>query len=185
MFFMQFLVALSVLVLGAQAAPAAKRDASATSTSVLTVPSGFGNTTVTVSGLTAGATISPDALLSLVQANEATLLSAVGTQTVQIAEANAVMAQAATAIPPSETQLSLFMADVDGTLLVEVSSIGGPGITLATGTASGVPTTFAGYLFTAAPKTNYAITGFQVPRALIAGAATIVGSVFIGAMAVL
>ncbi|KAI0352290.1 hypothetical protein OH77DRAFT_1428837 [Trametes cingulata] len=180
--FMNAFFALSVLVLGAQAAPAAKRDGTAT---VLTVPSGFGNTTVTVSGLTAGATIAPDQLLSIVQANEATLLSAVGTQTVQIAEAEAVMAQAATAIPTSETQLSLFIADVDGTMLVEVSSIGGSAITLATGTASGVPTTFAGHLFTAAPATNYAVTGLQVPRALVAGAATIVGSIVVGAMAVL
>ncbi|KAI8980573.1 hypothetical protein BD414DRAFT_538213 [Trametes punicea] len=173
-------VAGALLVLGAQAAPA-KRDSA--SFPVLSV-TGFGS--VTLSGLpTAPTSLSPDQGISFVQANSQALASAVGTATVLDLEAAYVMAQVATQIAPTETQLTVFMADVAGTPVVEVSSIGGPAITIATGTAGGTVTSFAGHVFTAAPKTSDATAGLGVPRALVAGALTLIGSMFVGALAVL
>ena len=80
--------------------------------------------------------------------------------------------QALTKVPPTATQVSVFIAgkfdayqfpvcdltricpDVSGTPVVEVSSVGGAGITLATGNVTtGVFTTeIAGQVFTAVPK---------------------------------
>ncbi|KAI0673962.1 hypothetical protein C8Q78DRAFT_1152025 [Trametes maxima] len=169
------LATLAFLVLGAQAAPA-KRDAA------LDVP-GVG--TITISGLPAGATPGPDEAISFMQANSDSLLSELGTTTFFEAEAAFVMAQATTLVPPTETQLSVFLARVETVPVVQVSSIGGPGITLATGTASGIVTELAGHTFTAAPKKNHAPTGLRVPSTLVAGAATILGSMVVGAIVVL
>ncbi|KAH9854410.1 hypothetical protein C2E23DRAFT_867448 [Lenzites betulinus] len=158
--FVKSFALLAVLALGVQAAPAKRDD-------------------------TAGATNTPDVVISFIQANSQSIASAIGTGTILELEASFVMAEAMTVVQPTETQLSVFMADVAGTPIVEVSSIGGEAITLATGTASGFPTTFAGHLFTAAPKSNHAATGVQVPRGLIAGGLTMLGSVALGVIAVL
>ncbi|KAL1950960.1 hypothetical protein VTO73DRAFT_109 [Trametes versicolor] len=190
--FIQSFAALALLALGVQAAPHVKRDGSSSSSQSASSSSSASSTSldplsVLASAFPSAATLtSPDQILTAIQANSQAAASAVGTGAILEVEASLVMAQAMTAISPTETQLSLFMADVAGTPIVQVSSIGGPAITLATGTAaSAFPTSFAGHVFTAAPKTNHAVTDMKFPKALVAGALTMIGSIAVGAIAVL
>ncbi|KAI0778999.1 hypothetical protein BD413DRAFT_609526 [Trametes elegans] len=180
MMFIQSFVAFSFFVLGAQAAPA-KRDAD------VAVP-GVG--TIKLPGIDDGSNVSPEQAISILQANSQALsnTTALGTATFMQAEAAFVMEQVATAIPATETQLSYFIVNVATTPVVQVSSIGGSAITLATGTAEGTLTSFAGHTFTAAPATNNAASDLRVPTALVSGAATILiilGSIALGAVALL
>ncbi|KAI0829060.1 hypothetical protein BC628DRAFT_1194169 [Trametes gibbosa] len=183
--FVKSFATLLVLALGARAAPAKRDDSSSSSATPASTFTLLGDPLTMISGLPAGATNTPEAIISFIQVNSEAVASAVGTATMLDLEASFVMAEAMTVVQPTETQLSVFMADVAGTPIVEVSSIGGPGITLATGTASGIPTTFAGHLFTAAPKANHAVAGFQLPGGLAAGGLTMIGSVALGVIAVL
>ncbi|KAI0632807.1 hypothetical protein C8Q77DRAFT_1158268 [Trametes polyzona] len=185
MFTKVFTVA-ALIVLGVQAAPAvpARRDGDVSSSTA----SAASSTTTSFTPLSEIAlpTGSPEQVLSFVQANSQSLALAVGNTTFLELEASLVMAEAATVIPATETQLSLFLAVNKATPIVQVSSIGGEGITLATGTeGTGVPTTIAGHVFTAAPKANDARTSLHLPAGLFSGAAAVLGSVVLGAVAVL
>ncbi|KAI0354782.1 hypothetical protein OH77DRAFT_1425910 [Trametes cingulata] len=66
-------------------------------------------------------------------------------------EAELVYVQALSAIGLTNTQLTATVTEIAGVPVVEVSSIHGQAITIATGTAGGAPTTFAGKVFTAIP----------------------------------
>ncbi|KAI0756142.1 hypothetical protein C8Q80DRAFT_11451 [Daedaleopsis nitida] len=57
----------------------------------------------------------------------------------------------------TQTQITVLVAQVSGTPHIELSSIGGPAITLAE--SGGVPTSFAGHTFTAIPNKNAAAAG--------------------------
>ncbi|KAI0325402.1 hypothetical protein GY45DRAFT_1340121 [Cubamyces sp. BRFM 1775] len=176
------IAALSLLVLGARAAPAKRDDAG------ITLP-GVG--VLTIPGIAPGETIAAEEALSILQADSQAIATAVPVLTSAIAQAKAgfVYSQALTKIPATATQVSVFIAEVSGTPIVEVSSIGGAGVTLATGGAvvANFTTEFAGQVFTAVPesRTNHAVTDLRVPRALVVGVLTIVGSIAVGAMAVL
>ncbi|KAH9857642.1 hypothetical protein C2E23DRAFT_284909 [Lenzites betulinus] len=89
-------------------------------------------------------------------------------------------------VQPTPTQFTAFITSVTGVPLVEISSIGGPAITLATTT--GVPTVFAGATFTVVPgpndKKNGAV-GLMVSRPLLTGMVSALGAVAAGAMLVL
>ncbi|KAL7284959.1 hypothetical protein ACG7TL_000048 [Trametes sanguinea] len=142
--------AIALVALGVQAAPT-KRDG------VIKVP-GFSspNATIEVPGLASGVTttFSPESALSVIQSNTASVAQAIGTGSLLNAEAAFVLAEARTVVAPTQTQLSVYIDYVAGTPVVEVSSIGGSAITLATGTATGAVTSFAGHTFTVAPKSN-------------------------------
>ncbi|CDO77262.1 hypothetical protein BN946_scf184753.g12 [Trametes cinnabarina] len=180
MYFMS-LVVLALFALCAQAAPT-KRDG------VIQVPGFPPYIGINDPGLPSGVTttVSPESALAVIQANTTSVALAIGTEGLLNAEAAFVKQQAQNAIPSTATQLTVFLENVAGTPVVEVSSVGGAAITLATGTASGgFVTNFAGYTFTAAPKSNFATTDLRVPRTLVVGALTIMGSVAVGALAVL
>ncbi|TBU26605.1 hypothetical protein BD311DRAFT_667137 [Dichomitus squalens] len=145
------------LSLSGQAMPLvnlAKRD---DNNATIPIP-GFGNLNAT--NATALASIGfPITALSFLQASSSAVGAIVGTGTVLDLEESA-------AVPR-----------------VEVSSIGGPAITIATGTAPGsFQTTFAGIAFTAAPKQNHAGPGRSVSGLLLGGIAAVVGSVITGAL---
>ncbi|KAH9885390.1 hypothetical protein C8Q73DRAFT_669487 [Cubamyces lactineus] len=161
------IAALSLLALGARAAPAKRDDAA------ITLP-GVG--VVTIPGIAPGETIAPEQALSILRAESQAIASAVPVLTSAIvqAEAGFVYSQALTKVPPTATQVSVFIAgkslphqcpvrdftrllpEVSGAPVVEVSSVGGAGITLATGNVTtGVFTTeIAGQVFTAVPMKN-------------------------------
>ncbi|KAJ8463807.1 hypothetical protein ONZ51_g10007 [Trametes cubensis] len=159
------IAALSLLILYTWAAPAKRDDAG------ITLP-GVG--VLTIPGIAPGETISPEEALSILSAGSQAIATAVPILTSAIAQAQVgfVYSQALTKVPPTATQVSVFIAgkfdahqlpvcdltricpDVSGTPVVEVSSVGGAGITLATGNVTtGVFTTeIAGQVFTAVPK---------------------------------
>ncbi|OSD01184.1 hypothetical protein PYCCODRAFT_552246 [Trametes coccinea BRFM310] len=174
MYAMSF-AAIALVALGVQAAPT-KRDG-------VSSP----NATIEVPGLASGVTttFSPESALSVIQSNTASVAQAIGTGSLLNAEAAFVLAEARTVVAPTQTQLSVYIDYVAGTPVVEVSSIGGSAITLATGTATGAVTSFAGHTFTVAPKSNFASADIRVPRSLVAGALTVLGCVAVGAIAIL
>ncbi|KAI9067182.1 hypothetical protein FKP32DRAFT_1755315, partial [Trametes sanguinea] len=159
--------AMALFVLGAQAAPT-KRDGGKQNQSHLKcqdsrrqmLPSK--SPVCVTSGVTT--TFSPESALSVIQSNTTSVAQAIGTASMLNAEAAFVLAEATTLVSPTETQLSVYIDYFAGTPVVEVSSIGGSAVTLATGTATGAVTSFAGHTFTVAPKSNFATTDFRVPR---------------------
>ncbi|KAI0801441.1 hypothetical protein C8Q74DRAFT_1365043 [Fomes fomentarius] len=135
----------------------------------------------------------PTSLISFIQANQQQVESVIGTKTVAQIEAALVFEQVTSALGPSPAGISVFQAVSQVTPVVVVSSVGGPAITVATGTASAsggaFETTFAGHVFTAAPapsSNNAARTSFglNIPGSLLArGGAAAAGSILLGALA--
>ncbi|KAH9885381.1 hypothetical protein C8Q73DRAFT_717590 [Cubamyces lactineus] len=125
-----------------------------------------------------------DSLASWVQSESSVLASLFGSSGFREYEASIILIQAADKIEEaSATHLTAIETTINSAPVVEVSSIGGAqAITLATGTA-GVATTFGGLDFTAVP--NAAHHPGRVPHGLLAGAATVLGSVVLGAVLVL
>ncbi|KAI0756110.1 hypothetical protein C8Q80DRAFT_1264211 [Daedaleopsis nitida] len=175
---------LALVGLGAQAAPARRDD-----TAVVSIPN-LGNVNATYIpqwsaagvNLDPAQTPDPTSLLAFMQANSQKVASAVGTITALDIQAALVQGQVTSVLGPSPTGVSVYQELRNATPLVVVSSLGGPAITLATGTGAGTPTTFAGHLLTAAPGSNAAPE--MLPRPLVAGALVTVGSVLLGALAV-
>ncbi|KAI0714629.1 hypothetical protein C8Q76DRAFT_840776 [Earliella scabrosa] len=92
--------------------------------------------------------------VSFINEKSGDVASMVGTPTLQGIQATLGLLQASNVIgPASATDLTAFITDVNSTPVVQVSSIDGPAITLATGTVGDV-TTFAGQVFTIAPQNN-------------------------------
>ncbi|KAI0648252.1 hypothetical protein C8Q79DRAFT_563952 [Trametes meyenii] len=81
---------------------------------------------------------------------------------------------------PSRTQLTAYVTNLAGTPVVEVSSIGGPAITLATST--GITTTFAGHTVVVAPGDKNGASGLSISRPLLSGIVGVLGAVAAGAM---
>jgi len=72
------------------------------------------------------------------------------------ATATSVYEDATKVIGTATSQAFATIVTSNGIPIVEVTSVGGPAITLATGTASGFTTSFAGHTFTAAPASSTA-----------------------------
>ncbi|KAI0756103.1 hypothetical protein C8Q80DRAFT_1115729 [Daedaleopsis nitida] len=96
--------------------------------------------------------------VSFVNEKSADIASMVGTPALMGIEATLGLMQASIAIDTATSVLTAFITDVSSTPVVQVSSIGGDAITLATGTV-GDTTTFAGQVFTAAPQQSNAASG--------------------------
>ncbi|RDX50501.1 hypothetical protein OH76DRAFT_452994 [Lentinus brumalis] len=198
--FFKAVTAFAFAFLGVQAAPMKRDDASSAtasasaSASVVSIPlPGFGNLNATYLpqltsiGFPINPTQTPDlnSALSFVQANTQAVGSVLGTATVRELEAAIVLAQATSAIGPSQSQFSARIEVLNATPIVEVSNIGGDAITLATGTAAGgVMTTMGGVVFTAAPAINNGAMRRDIPASLLAGVGAVLGSVVMGALAV-
>lgn len=68
--------------------------------------------------------------------------------------ASSVFKDATKVLGTSTSQAYATIVTANGVPVVEVTSVGGPAITLATGTATGFTTSFVGHTFTAAPTTT-------------------------------
>ncbi|TBU26606.1 hypothetical protein BD311DRAFT_424614 [Dichomitus squalens] len=87
------------------------------------------------------------------------------------------------AVGPSQTQLTAFFTTVSGTPLMEISSIGGPAVTLAP--TGGVTTTFAGFTVTAVPPKKNGAAALSISRPLMGGMIGALGVVAGGAFMIL
>ncbi|PCH34388.1 hypothetical protein WOLCODRAFT_135683 [Wolfiporia cocos MD-104 SS10] len=109
------------------------------------------------------------------------------------ASATQVFESATKELGTSTSQVYATVTTISSTPIVEVTSSGGPAITLATSGASKImTTTFAGHTFvvpsTSASATHNAAVGMQglaVSRPMLVGAATVLGSIFAGAFVAL
>ncbi|TBU58161.1 hypothetical protein BD310DRAFT_948927 [Dichomitus squalens] len=98
------------------------------------------------------------------------------------AEASAISSFEAV-VGPSQTQLTAFFTTVSGTPLMEISSIGGPAVTLAP--TGGVTTTFAGFTVTAVPPKKNGAAALSISRPLMGGMIGALGVVAGGAFMIL
>ncbi|KAI0721415.1 hypothetical protein C8T65DRAFT_735422 [Cerioporus squamosus] len=121
------------------------------------------------------------AAISAVNAHSAEFASLVGTSTFLSVQAELGLLSAEEAIGTA-TQLTAYVTDINATPVVQVSSKGGQAITMATGTA-GVTTVFAGATFVAVP--NSGVAGAVVSKSLLAGAAAVLVSIAVGAVAII
>ncbi|EJF67431.1 hypothetical protein DICSQDRAFT_131765 [Dichomitus squalens LYAD-421 SS1] len=101
---------------------------------------------------------------------------------VSSAEASAISSFEAV-VGPSQTQLTAFFTTVSGTPLMEISSIGGPAVTLAP--TGGVTTTFAGFTVTAVPPKKNGAPALSISRPLMGGMIGALGVVAGGAFMIL
>ncbi|KAL6307796.1 hypothetical protein BKA93DRAFT_767887 [Sparassis latifolia] len=85
---------------------------------------------------------------------------------------------------PSTSKVYATITTISGTPVVEVTSVGGKAITLATGSASHAKTTtFAGHTF--AVNSASSLQGFAVSKPMLVSAAAVLGSICAGALVVL
>ncbi|KAI0350245.1 hypothetical protein OH77DRAFT_1413398, partial [Trametes cingulata] len=79
--------------------------------------------------------------------------------------------------------LTTYTTEASGTPVVEISSMGGPAITLApSGASNAFETTFDGFHATAIPGSKNAATGLSASRPLLTGLVGALGAVGAGAM---
>ncbi|EIW60759.1 uncharacterized protein TRAVEDRAFT_46003 [Trametes versicolor FP-101664 SS1] len=106
-------------------------------------------------------------------------------------EASIILDEASLAIhqlpSASESQFTAYITTIAGAPVVEVSSIGGPAITVATSTAGAATTFFAGHTVFVVPgpgKKNGA-SELKISRPLLTGMVGALGAVAAGAMMIL